>query len=158
MIAGVGLDLCGIERISKAIEKEHFLERVYTERERARILEAKGVRKGEIAAGLFAVKEAVAKALGTGFNGFGPEDIEVVPDELGCPVCTLYKKAAELAGRRRVHVSITHESGMAAAVAILEADHPGGHAQYGAAVLRRGGGALHRPDGGGRAGAVRCDH
>ena len=122
MIAGVGLDLCDIERIRKAIEKERFLDRVYTEQERIRILDANGVRKGEIAAGLFAAKEAVSKALGTGFNGFGPEDIEVVPDTLGRPVCTLYKKAAELAGRRRVHVSITHEGGMAAAVAILEAE------------------------------------
>ena len=122
MIVGVGLDLCGIDRISKAIERERFLERVYTERERARILGASEVRRGEIAAGLFAAKEAVAKALGTGFDGFGPKDIEVVPDELGRPVCTLYKKAAGLAGSRRVHVSINHEGGMAEAVAILEAE------------------------------------
>ena len=120
MIRGVGMDLCDIERMEKAIERPRFLERVYTERERARILAANGTRRGEIAAGLFAAKEAVAKALGTGFNGFGPEDIEITPDALGRPVCTLHKRAADLAQGGRVHVSITHERGMAGATAVLE--------------------------------------
>lgn len=120
MIRGIGLDLCGIGRIAGAIEKERFLRRVYTERERSRILAASGTRRGELAAGLFAAKEAVAKALGTGFNGFGPADIEITPDPGGCPTCTLYHRAAELLGDGRVWVSITHDSGMAAATAIWE--------------------------------------
>ena len=124
MILGVGLDLCGIERMVRAIENERFLERVYTPAERSRIRDAKGVRRGEIAAGLFAAKEAVAKALGTGFAGFGPEDIEITPDDRGRPVCTLKNGAAALAGKGRVHVSVTHESGMAAATAILEEENP----------------------------------
>lgn len=122
MIRGIGLDLCDIERMAKAIEKERFLERVFTEMERERILAASVLRRGEIAAGLFASKEAVAKALGTGFDGFGPADIEVLPDEKGCPVCTLHHGAAELLGSGRMWVSITHESGMAAATAIREED------------------------------------
>ena len=93
--------------------------------EGARIRAASGHRAGEIAAGLFAAKEAAAKALGTGFDGFGFIDIEVMPDASGRPVCALHRgahdRAARLAGSAyRVHVSITHESGMAAAVAILE--------------------------------------
>ena len=120
MIRGIGLDLCDIGRMAKAIEKERFLERVYTERERERIRIASDVRRGEIAAGLFAAKEAVAKALGMGFDGFGPADIEIVPDESGRPVCTLYHRAAELLGTGRIWVSITHESGMAAATAVRE--------------------------------------
>ena len=116
------MDLCDIERMEKAIERPRFLERVYTERERARILAANGARRGEIAAGLFAAKEAVAKALGTGFNGFGPQDIEITPDALGRPVCTLHKRAADLAQGGRVHVSITHERGMAGATAVLEGE------------------------------------
>lgn len=122
MIRGIGLDLCGIERISRFIEKERFLERVYTARERERIRSASDLRRGEIAAGLFAAKEAVAKALGTGFDGFGPADIELIPDGNGRPTCVLYHRAAALANGGHMWVSITHENGMAAATAIWEED------------------------------------
>lgn len=120
MILGIGLDLCEIRRIEQAIEKPHFLERVFTPGERARILAADGHRRGEIAAGMFAAKEAVAKALGTGFDGFGPDAVEILPDPRGRPVCTLHNRALERAGNARVLVTITHESGFAAATAILE--------------------------------------
>lgn len=122
MILGVGLDLCDISRIAKAIESEHFVARVYTERERERIRAASGRRREEIAAGLFAAKEAAAKALGTGFLHFGFDAIEIVPDDKGRPACALHGRALELAGSARMHVSITHESGMAAATAILEGE------------------------------------
>ena len=126
MILGIGIDLCEIQRISEAIERPRFLERVYTPAERARIEAAPGVRQSEIAAGLFACKEAVAKALGTGFTGFFADAIEITPDDLGRPVCALsggaLKRATELAGDGgfRVWVSITHEGGFAAAQAIIE--------------------------------------
>ena len=125
MILGIGIDLCEIERIRRAIENERFLRRVFTEREQARILEASGVRRGEISAGLFAAKEAVSKALGTGIAGFGFADIEINPDGLGRPVCTLHGGAASRAealcdGGGHVFVSITHEKGMAAAMAVVE--------------------------------------
>ena len=125
MILGIGLDLCEIRRIHEAIQRPRFLERFYTGAERARILSASEARRGEIAAGLFAAKEAVAKALGTGFDGFGPESIETVPDEAGRPTCTLHKGALERAaqlsgGTFSIYVSITHEKGMAAAVAVVE--------------------------------------
>ena len=118
MIWGIGLDLCEISRVVGAIEKPHFFERVFTPGERERIRAAKGCRVGEIAAGVFAAKEAVAKALGTGFDGFGPADIEILPGKGGRPRCALYNRAAALAGNGRMLVSITHESGMAAATAI----------------------------------------
>jgi len=121
MILGIGLDLCEIHRIEKAIARVHFLERGFTPAERGRILSASGSRRGEIAAGLFAAKEAVAKALGTGFDGFGPDAVEILPDVHGRPTCVLHKKALELAGGGHIHVSITHEGDMAAATAILEA-------------------------------------
>ena len=121
MILGVGLDLQDVERIERAISKPHFLERIYSEEERAQI-----AKKGaQTAAGYFAAKEAVAKALGTGFAGLGPWDIEIVPDDLGRPRCTLsggaLARAEALCGKGpRVWLSITHENGMAAAMAILE--------------------------------------
>ena len=125
MILGIGIDLCEIARIGAAIGRERFLERVYTERERERVLAASEIRRGEIAAGLFAAKEAVAKALGTGFSGFGLSDIEITPDDLGRPVCALRRGAADRAkalsgGTYRLFVSIPHEAGMAAATAVLE--------------------------------------
>ena len=59
MILGVGLDLADIERIERAIQKQHFLERIFSEEERANI-----ARKGaQTAAGYFAAKEAVSKAV-----------------------------------------------------------------------------------------------
>ena len=119
MIAGIGTDIIEIYRVEKALSPA-FLKRVYTPREQARITSAAGVRRGEIAAGMFAAKEAVAKALGTGFDGFFADAVEILPDEKGRPVCTLYKGALERAGDARVWVSITHESGMAAATAVME--------------------------------------
>ena len=127
MILGLGTDLCEIDRIARAIEKPRFLERVYTHAERQRILAASDIRRPEIAAGLFAAKEAVAKALGTGFTGFFTSDVEILPNAAGCPECALHGGARERArllcgpdASFRVWVSITHERGMAAANAVIE--------------------------------------
>ena len=127
MILGIGLDLCETARIGRAIERPRFLQRVFTPAERARILAASGQRRAEIAAGLFACKEAAAKALGTGFSGFGPADVEFVPDSCGRPVAALHRgaksRAVALAGGGwRMWVTITHEAGLAAATAVLEGD------------------------------------
>lgn len=126
MILGIGMDLCRIDRISNAISKPRFLERVYTPAERMRIASASlEKRKGEIAAGLFAAKEAVSKALGTGFTDFGFSDIEILPDTLGSPHCILSGNALKrfgALGGESVFITITHESGMAAATAVIEGE------------------------------------
>ena len=85
--------------------------------------EESGGLGAQTAAGYFAAKEAVSKALGTGFRGFGLTDISVEPDELGRPVARLSGgalKRMEALGGRRMHLSIAHEKGFATAVAILE--------------------------------------
>lgn len=118
MILRTGLDLADIGRIRKAIANPRFLERVYTLSERERV----AARGENTAAGLFAAKEAVAKALGTGFRGFCAWDIEVVYDSLGAPGIRLYRGALERwrsLGEGKIHISITHTAGMAAAMAIL---------------------------------------
>ena len=118
MILGLGMDLAEISRIEKAIQKEHFLERIYSETEREWIKK----QGAQTAAGFFAAKEAVAKALGTGFSGFGPWDIEVDKDAFGAPQVRLHGKALERCkamGGRRMLLTITHESGFAAATVIL---------------------------------------
>ena len=119
MVLGLGLDLVEIGRIAKACEKPHFRARIFTPAENARIDE----RGAQTAAGIFAAKEAVVKALGTGFRGFGPAAIEVRVDALGKPLCALSGKALErmqALGGETIHLSITHTGDMAAAVAILE--------------------------------------
>ena len=120
MIFGVGLDLMDVERIERAIQKTHFLERIFSEEEREAIS-----RKGaQTAAGYFAAKEAVAKALGTGFSGFAPWNISIHCDEMGKPEAVLsggaLTKMNELGGK--MVLSITHTAGMAAAVAIWSSD------------------------------------
>ena len=121
MIIGVGLDLIEVARIEKAIKTDRFLQRVYSEAERAAIAD----KGAQTAAGYFAAKEAVAKALGCGFDGFGPGAIEVRYDEKGAPQALLsagaLRRMQELGGQR-IHLSISHVKEMAAATAILEGE------------------------------------
>ena len=78
---GIGVDLCRIDRIEKAIQKDHFNRRVYTEQEIA-YFSGKGRQAAQSAAAMYAAKEAVSKALGTGFSGgVMPEQIEIVHRE-----------------------------------------------------------------------------
>ena len=118
MIIGIGIDLIEIERIKKACAKEAFLLRSFTSAE----LEWIGGR-AERAAGNFAVKEAVSKAMGTGFRGMSLNEIEVLRDDLGKPFVRLYGRAgakAEALGIARWHVSISNTKTLATAYVIGE--------------------------------------
>ncbi len=118
MIAGVGCDLTEIKRVEKACEKEAFLTRIYTENERR---QAEG--RPSVLAGTFAVKEAVAKVMGTGFSAFSPIDIEVLRDEAGKPFVRLYGNAARVALERgidHIEVSISDTADYAMAFAVGE--------------------------------------
>ncbi len=119
MIRGIGVDLIEVDRVSRACRKENFLKRCYTEAE-ARLI-AEDIRK---AADNFAVKEAVAKMLGTGFRAFFPIDIEVLRTPKGKPYVILHGKAEELAreqGISAIHVSITNTREYANAFVVGEA-------------------------------------
>jgi holo-[acyl-carrier protein] synthase len=119
MIVGIGIDVAKIARIEKALENPRFAARAFTEGERARI----AARGANTAAGLFAAKEAVSKALGSGFDGFGLTDVEILWDDAGRPRCRLAGGAARrlgAVGGESVFVSITHDAGVAAAVAVIE--------------------------------------
>lgn len=120
MLTGVGCDLIEIERVKKACEKEAFFMRVYTENERR---QADG--RISVLAGTFAVKEAVAKMLGTGFRSFMPKDVEVLRDDLGKPYVVLYGNAKQIAEEkkiRRIEVSISNTKEHAMAFAVGEGD------------------------------------
>lgn len=118
MIVGIGSDIIEIERVKRACQSEAFLTRVYTACELERF------RKSPASlAGNFAVKEAVAKALGTGFRGFGPGEIEVLREESGRPYVVLRGEAkaqAERMGIARIWVTISHDRGTAIAMAVAE--------------------------------------
>lgn len=118
MILGVGTDLVEIERMKRACEKVSFVVRTFTDIE---CRQAGG--SASRFAGSFAVKEAVAKALGTGFRTFMPIDIEVVRDELGKPGVNLYRGALARfreMGMERMEVSITNTADYAMAFAVGE--------------------------------------
>jgi holo-[acyl-carrier protein] synthase len=71
MILGLGSDICDIRRIEAAIARhgDRFLDRVFTETERAKAMQRIGKLRAATFAKRFAAKEAAAKALGTGFRG-----------------------------------------------------------------------------------------
>jgi len=118
MISGIGTDIVDISRVEKAIKSKRFLSRVYTARE----TQYCGGRT-ESYAGLFAAKEAVAKALGSGFLGFWPSDIEIDHDSSGQPTVRAYNKAALICSNNsitRIHVSISHTKTAAIACAVTE--------------------------------------
>ncbi len=124
MIIGIGTDIIEIQRISEAIHKTPtFLNRVYTKREQDYFTNNR--KRMETLAGLFAAKEAVSKALGTGFRQFSLGDIEVVPNALGKPEVTLLPKAKEVAeklGVLQIHITISHCQTYAVAYAIAQGD------------------------------------
>ena len=122
MIFGIGTDLCPVGRMEKAMENSRFAPRICTPRELERMEPMCAERRHEHLAGLFAAKEAVAKALGTGFAGFGFADIEVLPDAHGKPCVTLHGGAKALLDGRNacIHLSVTHDGGMASAFAVIE--------------------------------------
>jgi len=108
-----GVDLVAIDRIAEMLDRHGaaFAERCFTGRERA-YADAGRRRRAERYAARFACKEAVLKALGTGWrDGIRWTDIEVVNEPSGRPVVRLSGRCLELAvglGIDRWHVSLSH--------------------------------------------------
>lgn len=120
MIVGIGTDLIEVNRIANACKKEYFYKHCFTLLER-NMIDGQDQR----AAGNFAVKEAVAKAMGCGFREFTLLDIEVLRQENGKPYVVLHGKAKEIAkelGMNKLFVSITNTIEYASAFVVLEGD------------------------------------
>ena len=121
MIIGIGIDIIEINRIEKVISRtSSFIEKSFTANE-IQYFKLKGF-KGNVIAGNFAAKEAISKAIGTGFRGFGLKDIEVLRDELGKPVVNLSDKIYKILDIKEfnVHISISHSKENAIAYAVME--------------------------------------
>lgn len=127
MILGLGLDVVELDRIRSSLDRfgTRFEERILTPAEIAGGPQAALARTAYVAA-RFAVKEAAAKALGTGIaGGVGFQDIAVRRTDSGAPELVLTGgalAAASRLGATRFHVSITHGRDIASAVVILEKD------------------------------------
>ena len=122
MIIGTGIDIIEIERVERAASKQGFVNRVLTKIEKE-YWESKGCAVQTLA-GLFAAKEAVSKAFGTGIGPIELKDIEVLHSEEGAPYVLLRGAAAELLEKKaaaNVFLSISHSRYYAVAQAILEA-------------------------------------
>lgn len=127
--AGIGVDIVEIDRMESALQKTpSFAEKMFTDEERAY---CEGTARPAVHyAARFAAREAVLKALGTGFSqGIGRKDVSVSRDAQGRPIAVLSGRAAEIAeeqGIVEVALSLSHTAGLAVANAmtITEAARP----------------------------------
>ena len=123
-IIGIGTDIIECLRIAQMIDRhgELFIRRVYTEHEIAYCSTKKAATQHY--AGRWAAKEAVLKALGTGWvRGISWRDVEVRHKPGGAPTVALRggaKEVLERSGIQRMHISISHCRSHAIAYAIAE--------------------------------------
>lgn len=118
-ILGIGNDILEIERIRQSIKThgERFLTRLFTEQERDYCLKYKD--SVPHFAGRFSAKEAIVKALGTGFGKNASwQDIEILNDPAGKPLVHLSKTLAAQLTSSQFLLSISHSKLYVTAIAI----------------------------------------
>jgi holo-[acyl-carrier-protein] synthase len=118
MILQSGIDTIEISRLDdiKPSIRERFVARVFTAQEIAQARD-----RSDVLSGLFAAKEAVSKALGTGIGYVSWQEIEILHLRTGQPIVNLHgnaKKVAEQLGLETWSVSISHDRNKAIAVAV----------------------------------------
>ncbi|MEM4408279.1 MAG: holo-ACP synthase [Candidatus Caldarchaeum sp.] len=121
MIRGIGVDVVEVARIQQAMRSPKFVARILTPKERKASLTPLYV------AGRWAAKEAIAKAIGKNLHW---HDVEILNDETGKPKVYFLKSSAksqetyQISTAKKlgnIHLAISHERGVAVAVAIWEA-------------------------------------
>jgi holo-[acyl-carrier protein] synthase len=122
-VVGVGIDVVPVERFADSLHRTPSLaDRLFTAAEQ--VTSAGEPRTAESLAARFAAKEALAKSLGAG-GGMAWTDAEVVLDDVGRPSLVIrgsVQARADALGVTRLHVSLSHDGGVAAATVIAEAD------------------------------------
>jgi len=122
LIIGIGTDIVHLKRIKKIMTSGNkFIDKIFSDKEKEYLLSRNFSE--EYIGGIFAAKESVAKALGTGFRNFKFKDIEIIRNSLGMPYVNLKGNAAGLAekmGSYKIFISISHEKEYAIAYAIIE--------------------------------------
>jgi len=120
MIQGLGTDIIEISRIQQSISRheQRFLDRLFTLQEQQYCLKHR--ESARHFAGRFAAKEAIVKALGTGFrDGISWLDIEIQNDAAGKPCVILSKSLKEAFNKPNILLSISHCREYATATAVL---------------------------------------
>lgn len=124
MIFGIGVDVLEAARVKKVYDKygQHFVDRLLLPEERAQLSKTK--RTERFLAMRFAAKEAIVKAMGTGFaHGMWIRDVGVVQNAWGRPEVVYSARGEKM--RRKLgigggHITLTDDKGLVVAVAVLE--------------------------------------
>jgi holo-[acyl-carrier protein] synthase len=125
MVRGIGVDIIEIERIRESIERTgtQFLEKIYSPAE-VEYCNAKAYRYQHFAA-RFAAKEALSKAVATGWAGeFRWKNVEIINNPSGKPDIILHGSMRELLGTARVHLSMSHSDSHVVAMVVIEDGKP----------------------------------
>ena len=123
MIFGIGVDVLEVKRIGETLERfgEHFIERLLMPQEQAQL--ARTQRRERFIAMRFAAKEAIVKAMGTGFaHGVWIRDVGVVQNAWGKPEVVFSERGERVrqgVGVGDGHMTLTDEAGLVVAVAVL---------------------------------------
>ena len=123
MIFGIGTDILRAERVERTWERygERFARRLLLDEEL--VLFRKSKRPVRFLAMRFAAKEAVVKALGTGFaNGMWIRDVGMLPNALGQPQIIYSERGHAVCRKLGVgegHLTLSDEAGLIVAVAVL---------------------------------------
>ena len=121
-IVGVGIDVVPVARFAETLQRTPALaDRLFTAAEQ--LTSSGAPREPESLAARFAAKEALAKSLGAG-GGMHWTDAEVVMDDVGRPSLSIkgtVQERADALGVTRLHVSMSHDGGIASATVIAEA-------------------------------------
>ncbi|NOY06155.1 MAG: holo-[acyl-carrier-protein] synthase [Chlorobi bacterium] len=121
MIVGLGVDIEEVERVHRLADqyRQRFLDRVFTRQEQDYCFGR--ARPYHHLAARFAAKEALSKALGTGWTGrFRWRDAEVMKDDQGKPFFRLHNELLEQVRGRNVLLSISQASDHVTATVIIE--------------------------------------
>jgi len=121
MIRGVGVDVVDVQRMKETLidQGDRFIRKVFTEAE-IDYCERKP-KPYEHFAARFAAKEAVSKALETGWTGtFRWKDVEVLNEPSGAPRVTLHNETAASLVNHRVHLSLSHSERTVVAFVVVE--------------------------------------
>ena len=123
MIFGIGVDALEVKRVGETLERfgERFIRRLLMPEEQAQL--ARTQRRVRFIAMRFAAKEAIVKAMGTGFaHGVWIRDVGVVQNAWGKPEVVFSERGDRVRrglGIGEGHVTLTDEAGLVVAVAVL---------------------------------------
>ena len=121
MIQGIGVDIIEIERIESSIDRfgENFLRKIFTEAEIAYCRSRK--KPAQHFAARFAAKEAVSKALSTGWSGeFEWKNVEVSNELSGKPTVILHGRTADALRKSVIYLSLSHSETSVVAFAVID--------------------------------------